>query len=177
MELHEGDLLFITGKTWRSRIVQLATGKTSGYSHVGLVTMREGEPYVIHASPTPLQHEQNGSVRIEPITTFLSPESVVDGAVYRLISDPHGKAHTAVIIAEGFEIAHIGFDHHFDRSESDKLYCTELVWLAYRVAGLELLGEQSDAIDDIIFPSQLSQSPYLTEIARFEVSTPSLWWR
>jgi hypothetical protein len=62
------------------------------------------------------------------------------------------------------------FDRQFDISDGERVYCTELVWLAYKRAGLDLGEGTEDFLSDVpiygkvLLPSRLSGSSHLEKI-------------
>lgn len=161
-----GDLLFIQGRTWRGYVVLMLDHNHKDFSHVGLIQLRDGVPYLIHASPTSSAGRPDGAVQIEPLAEVLSSGTVEKAALYRLHDEYKQFAPPAVAIAENFAAHAVPFDHDFSLLSPDKLYCTELIWLAYKRAGLDLVGMTPDQ-STVLLPSMLYESPYLSEITQF----------
>lgn len=161
-----GDLLFVRGTSWRSRIVLLLNGGGSDFSHVGVVWHRNGTPFVIHATPNSTDDQRDGAVVVDSLHRFLSTEHVLQAALYRVNDRNRGIAKRAAAAARRFAAQDRPFDHDFDASTPGKLYCTELIWRAYRAAGLNLLDGFSASASDPLLPAALSQSRLLTEVAR-----------
>jgi cell wall-associated NlpC family hydrolase len=125
-----GDIIFQTSRTSQSLAVQLATH--SKFSHVGIVVIREGKPWVFEAVKT---------VKYTPLGEWVR-QGVADGrfAVERL------KDHAALdraVRGGSFDRAcrtYEGkpYDSFFGWGD-DRIYCSELVWKVYREAlGLNL---------------------------------------
>lgn len=159
-----GDILFVRGTSLRSRIVLFLDRTSDEYSHVGLVWMVDGVPYVVHATPSPAEGAPGGSVRIESLKEFLAPERVTQAAVFRLRDRSLRTADSAADIAVNFAAKRVPFDHDFSLSSVDELYCTEMIWRAYRTAGMDLLDGHSEGL---LLPSGLVANHYLVEVARF----------
>lgn len=125
--LQNGDVVFIRARTWRSFAVRAVDGC---FSHVGLVRVAGGVPYVVHASP------EGESVRMDLAEDFFSPAD--HAALYR----PRDRraAESASREALGYFERSTPFDRRFDISDDARLYCTELVWRAYKRVGLDLSG-------------------------------------
>ncbi|SEJ13667.1 Permuted papain-like amidase enzyme, YaeF/YiiX, C92 family [Variovorax sp. OK212] len=129
--LKDGDIVFHTSRSAQSVAVQRATG--SRYSHMGIVLLRNGKPYVFEAVQTvrytPLaQWAARGSgghyvaKRLRNADTLLTP-----GAVARLragTSDFEGRP----------------YDLTFEWSDK-RIYCSELVWKLYQRALGVRIGE------------------------------------
>jgi len=159
-----GDILFIRGRTWRSFIVVLSQWNNSDFSHVGIVLIKDGVPYVIHATPEGMDR---GTVISEPLREFLCSKEAAEAGLYRIREGLSDIAKEAAAAAERFAARVIPFDHEFDLLSSEKLYCTELIWLSYKKAGLDLLDRPLEEFGSIILPSALQDSRYVSEIARF----------
>ena len=129
-DLRDGDLVFVRGRSLRSCLVRM-TGAPEDFSHVGIVVTEGGKPGVLHAKPNAK------TLQIESIDDFLSPSRVDYAEVYRV--KPAGEK-GKIASAEALSCFWNGkeFDGQFDISNDDKLYCTELVWLAYKRAGIDL---------------------------------------
>jgi hypothetical protein len=66
-------------------------------------------------------------------------------------------------------VRHLPFDGDFDLATPERLYCTELVLLAYHAAGIDLHVSASHAarpfIDHpIVYPSDVQESPLLKRL-------------
>lgn len=171
--LRAGDLVFRKGRSLTSRMV-LAADQGGIYSHVGIVVLAEGGPRVVHAipgddldSPMPLQ--------VESLATFTDVAVASAVSIRRLdAAYDAATAERAAGIARAYARDSLLFDADFNLQTLDAMYCTELVWHAYREAGLDLVD--SVFVDLIIplgdggpyiLPSSLLESPYLTEIFSF----------
>ena len=78
--LQSGDLIFRAGNGMAGRFLENADPKTK-YSHVGLVVMKQENPFVIHASLT--GGSNGGKVRLDSLETFLARDQATAIAVYR----------------------------------------------------------------------------------------------
>ena len=160
-----GDMLFVQGTSWRSRVV-LLLGGDSNFSHVGLIRRRNGTPFVIHAAPTATSTHENGAVTAEPLRDFLSTARVSQAALYR-VRGRRATAQRAASAAQTYAARALPFDHDFDATTPGTLYCTELIWRAYRAAGLRLPETFSATTGDPLLPTALRRSRRLSEVARF----------
>lgn len=124
--LLDGDIIFQTSRSTQSLAIQRATH--SPYSHVGLVFFRGGKPFVLEAIAT---------VRYTPLAQWAARGAGGDYTVKRLKSPPNAdQARELRASAEKY----LGkpYDLYFEWSD-DRIYCSELVWKAYRDAlGIEL---------------------------------------
>jgi len=127
--VHDGDIVFQTSRSAQSQAIQLATH--SPYSHMGLVFIRNGEPFVLEA----VAHVQ--------FTRFM--EWTLRGEEGRyvakrlrdsaLLSDP---AKMSALRQAALAFAGRPYDPYFEWSD-ERVYCSELVWKAYdRGLGVQL---------------------------------------
>ncbi len=128
-EPRDGDIIFQTSRSGQSLAIQLATG--SPYSHMGIVYLRNGVPFVFEAvqpvKMTPLKEwiargEDRHFVvkRLRRAESILSPENL---RKMREIGD---------------KFIGLDYDFFFEWSD-DRIYCSELVWKIFaRGAGVKV---------------------------------------
>jgi hypothetical protein len=142
-----GDIIFHTSLSSQSLAIQKAT--KSPYSHMGIVYLREGKPFVFEAvqpvKMTPLQDwirrgEKKKYVvkRLKEADRLLTPE-----ALDRMLMA--GRA------LEGKP-----YDLTFEWSD-DRIYCSELVWKVYKRA-LNIDIGKPQAMKDFDFSSAAAQA-------------------
>lgn len=127
--LRDGDVVFQTSRSAQSAAIQAAT--RSPYSHMGMIVVRSGKPFVLEAVAT---------VRETPLAEWIARGR--DGHyVAKRLRDADtvlDAASTRRLIAAGERFAGRAYDLTFEWSD-ERLYCSELVWKAYREAlGVEL---------------------------------------
>lgn len=124
-----GDILFQTSQSAQSAAIQLATG--SRYSHMGIVYLRDGEPFV---------YEAVQPVRLTPLDAWVRRGRLGHFVAKRL------KDAESLLTAEtwrnmqavGESFRGKAYDLYFEWSD-DRIYCSELVWKIYqRGAGIEI---------------------------------------
>jgi uncharacterized protein YycO len=129
LELNDGDLIFQTSRSSQSAAVQHATG--SIWSHMGMIVLRNDQPFVLEASAT---------VRYTPVARW-----VVYGVgrhfVIKRLADAN-KVLTPEAVARldavGAGFLGLNYDTTFEWSD-DRMYCSELVWKIYdRALGIEI---------------------------------------
>ena len=176
----EGDILFQTSLSSQSRAIQLATG--SKYSHMGLIILRNGKPYVFEAEAT---------TRYTPLSRWIARGSGHHYVVKRLVDADRTLTADALQRLESSAKHFEGrpYDAVFEWSD-DRMYCSELVWKAYKNAlGLEIgslqhirdfnlsnpivqskmrerYGDHIPLDEPVISPAAMFQSPLLVTVAR-----------
>jgi uncharacterized protein YycO len=142
----------------------------TNFSHVGLVCLINGAPFIVHAVPG--EPDENGDelVKCDRPDEFLSPEKASHFAVCRMTSDTADYSRKAAKTALSFFKARIPFDKAFDIKTDNKLYCTELIWKAYLASGVNITNNQFHQLklgfpaDSIILPGHILNSEMLTII-------------
>jgi hypothetical protein len=162
-----GDLIFRAGVTGHSRIVTLFD-PGSPFSHVGLVDVRDGTPHVIHIEPGNSSAES--FVRRESLAAFLAPDRAEGFEVFHVNPADTRRGTEAVDAALRYQSNRVSFDHQFDLHSAETMYCTELVWRAYREAGLDLregdgVRESSRLVRPLIRLTSLLRSGHLVPAA------------
>lgn len=133
-----GDIIIAGGVSLQSRFVMSFT-QGNHYSHVGMIEVTDQGPFVIHAAPTGAGDGGVGDkVARIPLDLFLAERGYVAVQVLRLKDD---TTDAAQIARDACDYAStcveqaIPFDAAFDLAESENMYCSELVYLAYMHAG------------------------------------------
>jgi hypothetical protein len=125
----DGDVVFQTSHSAQSVAIQRATG--SAYSHMGLVLLRGGRPFVFEAIST---------VRFTPLAEWIARGNGGHFVARRLRDadtrfTPMGLAR---LRAEARLFEGRPYDPAFGWSD-DRVYCSELVWKVYdRALGVQL---------------------------------------
>jgi len=153
------------GKSLRSIVVRLLEGTDSDYSHVGIVVIESGRAFVIHASPG--HDPRTDRVVKEPWSVMVSPARITSARIFRSADDSTAQrvGFVAAAAAQQFERDALPFDHEFSLATPQTLYCTELVWRAYRAAGIDLRGRSFGSDRRYLLPSDLIKSGLLREVA------------
>lgn len=122
----DGDIIFHTSRSAQSVAIQQATH--SRYSHVGIVFIREGQPYVFEAIAT---------VRYTLLSKWTARGAESRYVVKRLKRGLTNEQ-AARLRASAQHFAGKPYDLHFEWSDA-RIYCSELVWKMYSQAlGIEL---------------------------------------
>jgi len=166
-ELNNGDLIFRKGRSLESFAVCLADDEKD-FSHVGLVVFHNGEPFIIHAVPDELEGVED-LIKLERVEAFLSSEKASAFAVYRPEFKTEIRNQASEIALQFYESKYT-FDYAYDMGTESKLYCTELIFKAFREAGVELSGIHPSTVDfgfvqkQIILPAAFLKNPSFTRI-------------
>lgn len=155
-EPQDGDVIFQSLPF--SRLVNAIEGATrSPYSHCGIVA-KENDRWVVH--------EAFGAVGSTPLHTYLKRGRNQAFAVYRW--RPEFQQHVPQVLAEVRKYRGRPYDERY-RLDDDAaaIYCSELIYLAYRTAANESLGE-------LVTLGELKWRPYIDLIERLERAPPPL---
>ncbi|UXI68153.1 YiiX family permuted papain-like enzyme [Tahibacter amnicola] len=127
----DGDLIFHTSRSAQSTAVQRATG--SRYSHMGVIFLRQGKPYVFEAVST---------VRDTPLKEWVARGAGGHYVVKRWRDadrrlDAKGVARLRAVAQT---LRGKPYDLYFGWSD-ERIYCSELAWKLYERAFGVRLGE------------------------------------
>lgn len=122
----DGDIIFQTSTSSQSLAVQHAT--RSRYSHMGIIFLRHGHPYVFEASAT---------VRYTPLAKWIARGQ--DGkAVIKRLQGGLTAAQINKLRTTASSFSGRPYDLTFEWSDS-RIYCSELVWKIYdRALGVHI---------------------------------------
>jgi len=140
----DGDIVFHTSRSAQSLAIQLAT--KSPYSHMGIVYVRDGKPFVFEAVQP---------VKLTPLDDWIERGEGRHVVVKRL-RDADARLTVETLLkmrAVGEQLAGRDYDPYFEWSD-DRIYCSELVWKVFeRGAGIELGELQTIADFDLSHPA------------------------
>lgn len=126
-ELHDGDIIFQTSRSSQSRAVQLATH--SKYSHMGLVFMEDGRPYVYEAAER---------VKVTPLRGWISRGEKGKFAIKRLAEYDELPPEALKRMKDaGVRLKGKSYDPYFEWDD-EMIYCSELVYKIYKEGGIEI---------------------------------------
>jgi hypothetical protein len=125
----DGDVIFQTSRSTQSLVIQLAT--KSKYSHVGIIYIKNGQPFVFEAIEP---------VMFTPLADWVDRGDDGHYVVKRLLKAKEwltSEARESMLeVSKTFEGRH--YDHYFEWSD-ERIYCSELIWKIYkRGLGLEV---------------------------------------
>ena len=156
--VQNGDLVLRCGRSMESYAVYV-TDSNSEFSHIGIISIENSIPFVIHAVPTKDNH-----IKKEKLNEFLNSENCSHFGIYRS-NFSLNTLNNVVNEAQSFVAQKIEFDNDYNLETDSKLYCTELILKAFKNAGIPLKIEAKE-IDlilgkhAIILPSEFTKSPF-----------------
>lgn len=122
--LRNGDLILRRGRSVESFAVY-ALDKNRDYSHIGIVVIENGSPFIIHVVP-----DKPDLVRKESPAVFLSDKNASHFKIIRSDFQPE-RLKAVAETALSFYKKQLIFDNKYDLSTDDKLYCSELIMKAF----------------------------------------------
>jgi uncharacterized protein YycO len=120
-QLRDGDIIFQTSRSEQSPAIQKATHST--YSHMGIVFLRNGSPYVYEAIKT---------VQYTPLRKWVERGESGHYVLKRLREADRILTSQAVkkLRQAGAKFQGKPYDSYFEWSDK-RIYCSELVWKIY----------------------------------------------
>ncbi len=147
--LCEGDLIFRKGSSKESVAVMIAD--TGGvYTHVGIVVQSGGELMALHTVPNEAAKGDFDRVKLEPIEEFFRGRKAISGAIYRAPLTTKELRQVAEKCID-FYNAKVPFDAEYSLDESEKLYCTELLVVAFEAVGYDITKGHSTTLNTPLF--------------------------
>jgi hypothetical protein len=166
-DFRTGDIALIGGQTGAGQAVSAADPSRSGVGHCGIIVLRDDVVWFVHA---------------DVYTSMVIAERWADYAPVRdntdlyilLRHDDASAASRAAEIAWRFVEQRVPFDTAFDDGNSKKLYCTELVMVAYARASAVLAVPERMRVrmpfvsNRVVHPAGLMLAPGVSEVTRSE---------
>jgi hypothetical protein len=141
--VRDGDLVFQDSRSRQSEAIKLAT--RSAYSHMGVVTLRAGKPFVFEAA---------AGVQLTPLSAWIAR-----GEGHRVVVKRLKQAETLLtpaVRAKMTALARTWLGRPYDtafRWDDQRLYCSELVYKLYKQgAGVEIGRVQPAGSFDLSSP-------------------------
>jgi hypothetical protein len=173
-QLRNGDIIFRQGISMVSRLVQ-GLDNSVPYTHVGLIVQSPEGFRVVHAVPAE-DNEIIACVKEESLEVFLRPDRARALGIYRSKCDA-GELSRISPWAIRKADAQTPFDDAFDLSDTNSLYCTELIWRAFLQAGTDLCQGRFDHLPfargnkHCILPGRINHSEHLNSILYLPTKT------
>lgn len=171
--LRAGDIVFRRGGGFTSHAVLIADPEGE-YSHVGIVAYSAGRMMIVHAVPGEPDFEGDPDrVKMERPERFFSNMNACCGCVCR-VDDKNVAARVAQEAMAVYR-RHTLFDHDYDRKDTTRMYCTELVTFAFAKAGCKIVSDNCGHNINMpglhaycLLPSDLFKSKFLKPIKYFQ---------
>ncbi|HCS19064.1 MAG TPA: hypothetical protein DIW47_00620 [Bacteroidetes bacterium] len=148
-KMQDYDILLAQGQSAHSKVVKLFNGSNDDYSHIGILIREEDKVYVLHATPD--GSDSNG-IRYDELQMFMDLSDVCSYTILRpqhLTDELREKLGAEI---SWFKAHAAPFDYDFNNHENGKLYCSELVWLVFKNAGL--MDSVSFDLEKPIYPGE-----------------------
>jgi hypothetical protein len=173
IDFAEGDLVFRRGLSAKSHAV-LTADPEGIYSHSGIVVKQDSSFMIVHLTPGEREKDETEDrIKMETPEQFFAADRSEHGAVYRL-RDSLTVLSTAA--QQAVRLWHKGvlFDHDYELNDSTKMYCTELVWYVYLLAGKDVTDGRRSEVANVpmfsgvyIFPSDIYRNEEFSVIYKF----------
>ena len=136
--LEEGDIIFRTRNDWLAQIAQ-RLGATATYSHVGVITTQDDQPWVVYAPLVrSIAPQQKDAVVKATLSDYLSQERSTQAVVYRLkhATDDMQQAIAVAALDYAKQIADDD-DNTFNLTAHRRANCSGLIRKVYSAAQLD----------------------------------------
>jgi hypothetical protein len=145
--LKNGDIIFQTSFSSQSKAIQLATG--SEYSHMGIIYIEDGEPFV---------YEAIQPVQLTPFNKWIARGQNKHYVVKRLKNSENVLTEDVLVKMRtiGNKFKNKNYDLYFEWSD-DRIYCSELVWKIYFEATGISIGTLQELQDFDLSSPQVKQ--------------------
>lgn len=135
--IKNGDIVFRQGTGIFSYLFRNIGGEYSAFSHVGIVYFENNKVFVIHTEANDLTGI--GFAKTEELSVFINACNASKHAFYRVQNLASYETATVLDSALKYVNDKIPFDTDFDLTNEDRLYCTELVYKAFKSIGCDLV--------------------------------------
>ena len=160
--LHSGDIIFRDGKSFISQAFKQFSRKDPRFSHAGIIHIQNGEAYVFHCIGG--EGSKDNRMRKEKLLSFCSSADVNAYAIFRPNLEA-SKIQAIDSIAGLYFDQGIEFDSKFDLTEENKMYCTEMIYNAFKtvlknenfIPLTEVAGLSYVSCDNIFLQPQLNE--------------------
>jgi len=143
--LKEGDLILRLNRDPLSRFIKNFNRRDKKYSHAGLLFFQGEEPFVYHIV--------NGSdstrefIVKDSFADFCSPKENLSFGVFRFAITSNEIKELKKVI-KGWQAKKIRFDHQFNPDTDQKMYCSEMISKALRLATCKRINTGSTLLTD-----------------------------
>ena len=127
------DIILSKGQSVQSKLIGLLKLSTDDYSHIGIIVKANEKIFVLHSTP---DGNQLNGIRYDDLQTFINLSSVSDLIVLRYKELSFDFRQKLRMEFGRFKTIQASFDFDFNNFEHKEIYCSELVWLIFKNAGL-----------------------------------------
>lgn len=132
-KIDDFDIILSKGQSVQSKFVSLIKLTMEDYSHIGIMITENDKVFVLHSTP---DGTKTNGIRYDDLQTFIDLSDVSDYTVLRyqdISLDFRQKLREEFSRCKTIQAP---FDYDFNNFENGKIYCSELVWLIFKNAGL-----------------------------------------
>ncbi len=137
--IRNGDLVFRLGRGIFSNFFKDIGDTSSPFSHVGIAYIENNSIFVIHTEASELTGV--GVAKKERLSEFIGADNAKRYQFFRVAGPDDFSMDIVLRTALKYVSDQVPFDTGFDLTDSDRLYCSELVYKAYKAAGVSLVEE------------------------------------
>lgn len=127
------DIILSKGQSVQSKLISLLKFSIEDYAHIGIIIKEKGKVFVLHSTPDGTQ--LNG-IRNDDLQTFINLSNVSDLIILRYKELSFDFSQKLRMEFGRFKTIQAPFDFDFNNYEHKKIYCSELVWIIFKNAGL-----------------------------------------
>jgi uncharacterized protein YycO len=137
-KLADFDLILSEGQSFQSKLINLFNFSSYNYSHIGIINKVDSKIFILHSTP---DGTEENCIRYDELQTFFDLSDVCEYTIIRydnLNNEMMSKIQTEIYT---YKSKKIPFDYDFNNFDDSKVYCSELVWIIFRNAGLFKLSD------------------------------------
>lgn len=158
-QMEDFDIILSKGQSVQSKLISLLKLTPEDYTHVGIIIKVQGKVSILHATP---DGTQTNGIRYDDLQTFINIGNISDFTVLRYRNISVGCLQSLRKAFSSYQTLRAPFDYAFDNLENRKIYCSELVWLIFKNAGL--FTPKDFNLQKPIYPNYFLILPSLTKV-------------
>ena len=132
-KIEDFDIILSKGQSLQSKLVSLVKFSMNDYSHIGIMIKGNDKVFVLHSTP---DGTKTNGIRYDDLQTFFNLSDVSDYTVLRYQDISFDYRQNLRREFSRYKTIHAPFDFDFNNFENGRIYCSELVWLTFKNAGL-----------------------------------------
>jgi hypothetical protein len=125
--IHTGDVIVRSGRDITSYQIRELSEKDKTYSHAGIALVMDTNVYIYHIIPPDLDESKaDSTLRLEPVEQFTKPAKCFGFGIvrYKLTGEEITRS---MHFLDSLRNKKMAFDHLFDLTNTDKMYCSEMI--------------------------------------------------